>query len=675
MSEKNRATEAKIFAASRSVSASAEASRSKAAPLHWDNIAPFADASFRAVFDSSAEALLVVDPAGLIQKANPRARDVLRMREGNLTHTSLDDFVATLSPEKLTRMGIEEAPLAPPSVEALLASGSPIRVTLRAVLPGSGHMLLCLDGVPDRERADRAEAELRASAESATVVFFEASGAVRFASPRFVELMGMDPRDASNLSSPGDWNALGERFRDGAAFHSSWQAFKSGQFAERRDELEMLYPSQRVLERTSRPVRDALGRAIGWLELYTDVTGDRQTKSNLLQTEKMAALGRLVSGIAHELNNPLTTIMGYAQLLLGHGLLPEQLTEARNVYQEAERARRIVKNLLYFARENQPERTRVELNEVVERALALRSYELRLENIAVICELAADLPPTMADPFQLQQVILNLLVNAEQALIEARGKGQVQIRTSMIDRAGAKWLSFAVSDDGPGIPPDIASRIFDPFFTTKPAGVGTGLGLSIVYGIIHQHGGEVSFQSRPGEGASFTIDLPVVPIASREKISLVPLLAESAGAIPAARILVVEDEPTVAQLLVDILTEEGHHAEATLDSQEGLTRISRKNYDVVICDLRMPRLDGRAFFDALVRTDSPARKRVLFITGDTIARSTQEFLESTGMPHLAKPFLVEEVKLAVRRLLEAQIAEHPILNRPDVRPAVGARSM
>lgn len=673
MSEKNRTTGGKNIAASEA----GGINRSKTPPLRWDNIAPFADAGFRAVFDSSAEALLVVDPAGVIQKANQRARDVLRMREANLARTSLDDFVATLSPEKLTRMGIEEAPLAPPSVEALLASGSPIRVTLRAVLPGSGHMLLCLDCVPDRERADRAEAELRASAEWAAVVFFDANGSVRFASPRFSELLGMDARDAANIST-ADWKGLSDRFRDGAAFHASWQAFKNGQVAERRDELEMLYPFQRVLERSSRPVRDALGRAIGWLELYTDVTGERQTKSNLLQTEKMAALGRLVSGIAHELNNPLTTIMGYAQLLLGHGLLPDQLAEARNVYQEAERARRIVKNLLYFARENQPERTRVELNEVVERALALRSYELRLENIAVICELAADLPATMADPFQLQQVILNLLVNAEQALIEARGKGQVQIRTSLVERVGGKWLRLEISDDGPGIPPDIASRIFDPFFTTKPAGVGTGLGLSIVYGIIHLHGGEVSVQSYPGEGASFTIDLPVVPITAREKIGFVPPPAESANALPAARILIVEDEPTVAQLLKDILTEEGHEAEATLDSQEGLTRISRVTYDVVICDLRMPRLDGRAFFDALVRSDSPARKRVLFITGDTIARSTQEFLESTGMPHLAKPFLVEEVKLAVRRLLEAQAAETPsaqILSQPALRPAVGVRSM
>ncbi len=626
--------------------------------LGWDSIAPFADAGFRAVFDSSAEALLVVDAAGTIQKANPRAREVLKMREANLARSSLYDFVASLSSEKLTRMGIGEAPLPPAGFDALLASGSAVRVTLRAVLPGSGDMLLCIDGSSDRERAERAEAELRAAADSEAVVFFDAAGAVRYASPRFAEIVGLDARSAANIASAADWKDLSVRFRTPAAFYEAWQAFKSGDLAERHDDLEVLYPVRRVVERTARPLRDAQGRPIGWVELFTDVTRERQNETNLLQTEKMAALGRLVSGIAHELNNPLTTIMGYAQLLLGHGLSTEQLTEARNVYHEAERARRIVKNLLYFARENQPERTRIDLNDVVERALALRSYELRLENIAVICEFAAGLPPTMADPYQLQQVVLNLLVNAEHAMLEARGKGQVQLRTSCVETAEGRRLRLEMTDDGPGIDPEIASRIFDPFFTTKPPGVGTGLGLSIVYGIVHQHGGQVSAESYPGEGAKFTIDLPVVSVAPQKSAAAPALSASQTSFAPqTARILVVEDEPTVAQLLVDILVEEGHEAEATVDSQEGLARLSRKNYDLVICDLRMPRLDGRAFYDALVRTNSPLRSRILFITGDTIARGTQEFLESTGMPHLAKPFLVEEVKLSVRRLLETSAAQ------------------
>jgi two-component system NtrC family sensor kinase len=357
----------------------------------------------------------------------------------------------------------------------------------------------------------------------------------------------------------------------------------------------------------------------------------------------------LVSGIAHELNNPLTAIMGYGQLLLGQGLAPEQYSEASKVFQQAERARRIVKNLLYFARENEPERTRVDLNEIVERTLALRSYELRVENILVECDLAGDLPETMADPYQLQQVVLNLLTNAEQALLQDRGQGKVKIKTRM---AEGRRIVVEISDDGPGVPRGIASRIFDPFFTTKPPGVGTGLGLSIVYGIVKRHRGEVTFENQSGGGARFVVELPVVEIPVNEREPAVPEFASDSQPVRSGRILVVEDEPSVAQLIVDVLREEGHQVEAVLESQEGLARLARAHYDLVVCDLRMPRLDGPAFHEALIRADSPAQDRILFVTGDTLAPRTMQFLEKSKLPYLAKPFLVEELKLAVNHRLQ-----------------------
>ena len=299
----------------------------------------------------------------------------------------------------------------------------------------------------------------------------------------------------------------------------------------------------------------------------------------------------------------------------------------------------------------------MDVNEIVERTLALRSYELKTENIVVACELAPGLPRTVADPYQLQQVVLNLLINAEQALLEGRGQGRVSIRTSHImegvGRRQVDRIVLEVSDDGPGVSPEIASRIFDPFFTTKQPGLGTGLGLSIVYGIVHQHHGEVTFENQPGGGAHFVVELPVVAIPANARG---PLLLEPAGrngTAPTGRILVVEDEPTVAQLVVDVLREEGHRAEAVLDSQEGLTRVARGTFDLVICDLRMPRLDGVGFYDALVRTNSPIRDRIIFITGDTLSPRTHEFLDRNKLPYLAKPFLVEEIKLTVNRALIA----------------------
>jgi signal transduction histidine kinase/CheY-like chemotaxis protein len=497
-------------------------------------------ASFGAVFESSGEALVVVDVRGLIHRANTLACDLLHLLDTPITRANLSAFLSEQSAAgfisfcgRNSGLPAQRSPRAEP-FDATLASGFPVRITFRAHMPGSQGLLLCLEDASIAGRPDR----------------------------------------------------------------------KS-----------------------------------------------RQVQSKLLQTEKMAALGQLVSGIAHELNNPLTAIMGYAQLLLGHGLLPQQLSEASKVFQEAERARRIVKNLLYFARENKPERMRVNLNEIVERTLALRSYELKVQNIAVECELAPDLPETIGDPYQLQQVVLNLLVNAEHALLQDRGRGQVWIRTHALP--GGK-ISLEVSDDGPGIPPEIASRIFDPFFTTKASGVGTGLGLSIVYGIVQQHGGEVTFESRPGAGVKFVMELPVISNPAAARPAAVAPLAAPAGqpsAVPAGRILVVEDEPTVAQLIVDVLREEGHQVEAVLDSQEGLTRISRTHYDLVICDLRMPRLDGPAFYAALVSAGSPVQNRIIFVTGDTLAARTLEFLEGHNRPYLAKPFLVEELKLAVNRML------------------------
>jgi len=612
----------------------------------------FTDAAFSALFESSAEALVVMDREGSIHRANTPARKMLCRNEGTISR--LGDCLeaqpwAAAVADLCNQSVVSQAPAAR---DATLANGRTIRIRLRTILPGSQDLLLCLEAEVGGQRADRVEAELSSVINSvqAGIILFDPTGRLRFSNARFAQYFPLDLQDLKQVERFEELeHLLAQRFRDPASFSAPWKSFVAGGAQPKHDELEIIRPANRVLDRFSRPVLDAGGRAIGWLELYNDVTGERQIQSKLLQTEKMAALGQLVSGIAHELNNPLTTIMGYGQLLLGHGLTPAQLSEARKVFHEAERARRIVKNLLYFARENKPERTRVGLNEIIERTLALRSYELRVENIAVKCDLASDLPETMADPYQLQQVVLNLLVNAEQALLEDRGQGRVWIRTR---RVGDSRIALEVSDDGPGIKPEVASRIFDPFFTTKPSGVGTGLGLSIIYGIVQQHDGEVTFENQRGAGAKFTVELPLIAIPTRNRDLIPSHPARQSPNATSGRILVVEDEPSVAQLIADVLREEGHQVETVLDSQEGLTRLSRNWYDLVICDLRMPRLDGPAFYDALVRAGSSEQNRIIFVTGDILAPRTLEFLETNGLPYLAKPFLVEELKLAVNRRLE-----------------------
>ncbi|HYL69533.1 MAG TPA: ATP-binding protein [Candidatus Limnocylindria bacterium] len=632
------------------------------APRQMNMTGLLTGASSGAVFETSGEALLVLDAEGIIRHANPRACELLRITADRVPGEKLAQFLSPQSARDLATyfevisLALSVDAVGRKSIDALLSTGFPVRITFRALVPGLGGLLVYVEDGSIVQRADsrwrQTTAELRSVLDSveAGILLLDPSGRVRFFNDRFAQLSGIPSRRLANLEGFQELDALvAGRFRTPESFAAPWKAFMAGAGAPTHDELQMSRPARRVLERFSRPVLDGDGNPVGWLELYRDVTGDRQIQSNLLQTEKMAALGQLVSGIAHELNNPLTTIMGYAQLLLGHGLLPPQFSEASKVFQEAERARRIVKSLLYVARENKPERTRVNLNEIIERTLALRSYELRVENIVVECELAGDLPETVGDPHQLQQVVLNLLVNAEQSLLQGRGQGRVWIRTQ---RTSPDKISLEVSDDGPGIPPEIVSRIFDPFFTTKPSGVGTGLGLSIVYGIVQQHDGEVTFENQPGVGAKFLVELPVIALPAVERPRELAAPVEQVRTASMARILVVEDESTVAQLIVDVLREEGHQVEAAADSQDGLRRISRAHYDLVICDLRMPRLDGRAFYEALVAAGSPAQHRILFITGDTLAPRTLEFLAPRALTYLAKPFLVEELNLAVNRMLE-----------------------
>jgi PAS domain S-box-containing protein len=613
----------------------------------------------QALFESAGEALVILNEQASIEQANRRARDVLRLSAAGAPQILLADLFADSGRDGVTRW-LAAARSAPPPgpAEGMLETGFVLRLQRRAFL--GSRMLVCLEEGQVAQRAEerwkQVEAELRSVLDSVDggILLLDLNGRIRFANARFAQFFGLSSPNLSQVATFEDLARLVEsRFSDPRAFAGPRRARaeKAGEAAQ--DELEMVRPARKVLERFSRPVLDPEGRRLGWLEHYRDITSQRQLQSKLVQTEKMAAVGQLVSGIAHELNNPLTAIMGYAQLLLGHGLRPAQLSEARKIFQEAERARRIVKNLLFFSREAKPERTRVDLNEIVERTLGLRGYELKIENIAVECRLESNLPPTLADPYQLQQVVLNLLVNAEQAILHGRGHGRIAIHTR---RLPGNRLVLEVADDGPGIPREISSRVFDPFFTTKPPGLGTGLGLSIVYGIVKEHAGEVYVENPREGGARFIVELPIVNVSGKAAAPKAPVSDSPLRGVPAGRILVVEDEPAVAQLIVDVLREEGHHVDSVLDSREALARLSRGRYDLVISDLRMPRLDGRAFYEALVNAGSPMRDRILFTTGDTLAPSTLEFVEKYRLPFLAKPFLVEELKLAVHRLLDPRDA-------------------
>ena len=363
----------------------------------------------------------------------------------------------------------------------------------------------------------------------------------------------------------------------------------------------------------------------------------------------MAALGQTISGVAHELNNPLATILSWAERLSQRKRLEEPVRRGlETILSESERAARIVRNLLTFARKRQTTRAMVDVNQVVRETLALRAYEQRVSNITILDALAAGLPQVFADGHQIQQVLLNLVINAEQAMLTANGRGTLVVRTW--HDANQESVVLEINDDGPGIPDDVQPKIFDPFFTTKEVGKGTGLGLTVAYAIIQEHGGRIRLESHPSAGASFYVELPV----TGEKLAPAPLSRGRPDAqpesVPGASILVVEDEAKLANAVVDALHDAGYIVDHAPDGEQGLQRItsSGKPYDLVICDLKMPKVDGKMFYRQL-SIDAPALARhVIFVTGDVAGTEAEEFLEESGCRWLAKPFRLGDLLRAVR---------------------------
>jgi len=506
-----------------------------------------------------------------------------------------------------------------------------------------------------------AESELEAIldiSENAYVVY-DSGGGVRLASRRLRQLLDLDD---------GEWGALRDfssvarvvalRLADPRhQLQPPWVLCQPGNGA-RCEQMEMADPG-RILERLARPLADESGQTTGWVERYRDYSFDRDLPARLLQTDKLAAMGQMVAGIAHELNNPLTTIMGYGHLLLERQLDAKALAEAHRICQEAERAARVVRSLLMLARESKLERTLTHLNEIVERTLRLCSYDLQRSGITAELDLDPQLPPTLANPVQLQQVMLNLLVNSQQAISESGRPGRIVLRT----RHGMGRVFLHIEDNGPGIPPDLQERIFDPFFTTKPVGVGTGLGLSIVTGILRQHGGEIQVASMPGAGTNFTVSLPLAT-GRTEPSRRMP---ESKDQAPSSRILVAEDEPGVGQLILDVLSGEGHQVELAADGEEALRRVKEAEFDLVICDWRMRNLDGPALYRSLGNGNGKGRERLLLITSDPTICSSSEFLRKARPACLVKPFLLPELKSSVAGLL----LERKRRSGPDIAPANG----
>ncbi len=375
-----------------------------------------------------------------------------------------------------------------------------------------------------------------------------------------------------------------------------------------------------------------------------DHTERRRLQDQLVQSEKMSAIGQLISGVAHELNNPLASVLGFADFLIESGEVPPKLAEPlRVIQQESQRAASIVKNLLTFARRQDQGRRPVAVGEVLARTVTLLRNQLIQLRVEQTLAVADGLPEVFASPNQLQQVFVNLINNAAQAIGATGRPGTVTVRA----RAWLDGVAVDVTDTGPGVPPEIAERVFEPFFTTKREGEGTGLGLSICQGIVKEHGGRLSLQSTGKAGATFTVELPAaVVVGTGDAVAAAPAPAR-------ARVLVVDDEPHVRHYMRATLEAWGHAVEVASDGEDGLKRALAGGYDIIFTDIRMPGLGGRELFETLRAKAPEAAARVVFATGDTVAGDTLAFLEQSGRPILLKPFKLAELRATLATALTA----------------------
>jgi PAS domain S-box-containing protein len=380
-----------------------------------------------------------------------------------------------------------------------------------------------------------------------------------------------------------------------------------------------------------------------------EITTRKKMEQQLRQAEKLSALGQLVAGVAHELNNPLAVVMGYSQLFVKNRSLDEKVRkDLQKVLHESERAAKIVRNLLTFARPREPHMTMVDVNRIVVDALETREMQVQRAKVEIVRRLGRNLPPTMADAGQIEQVLVNLLTNAIQALESRPDKRVAEVATEYSDNR----IRITVADNGPGIPDAIMERIFDPFFTTKGPGKGTGLGLSICYSIVEEHKGKIRVETKAGKGTRFIVELPVVKCP--DVVHPQPVEApggERGHEASPRRLLIVDDEPGIVDVLKQALDEKGFQTDSACNGTEALSRLASNEYDMIISDICMPEMSGEKLHAAISERYPHLQERIVFVTGDTVSPSSRNFLERSGARWLSKPFDISEIERIVMSTL------------------------
>jgi PAS domain S-box-containing protein len=621
-----------------------------------DEALRISEASYRAIFDAAEDAIFVHDiQTGTIVDANPKAcadfgytREEFRQLEVGSLGTGRRPFTKEDAMRMIARVVAGEELRTEWHGKSKAGTLRWYEAFVKRVIIGGQDRILTLArDITDRKMA---EAALRASEEQYHSIFcagvdglalWNAAGEIVDTNPALWRMYGYSG-DESSTTPPNGYKApsYDARFLQSVA---AGQSLHMEVTEQRKDgstlELEvhgipMQYQGKPHVLTIARDITEKKRSA-------EELARQRET---LYQREKLAALGSLLAGVAHELNNPLSVVVARAVLLEEQGDSTTQAA-ALKIRTAAERCARIVRTFLAMARQQRPERGPVAINEVVTSALDITSYPIRTSSIEVAMDLSKGIPLILADADQLHQVMLNLIINAQQSLQDHLGPRRIRV-TSCYDYL-ADVVCITVADNGPGIPPHLRARIFEPYFTTKPTGVGLGVGLAVSLGIVEAHGGTLTAASPSEGGAVFTITLPVAAVdAARAETRPSPKANASQRTI-----LIVDDEAEIRDTLGEILTAAQHRVVTASSGREALERMAAETYDVILTDIRMPDLDGRALYQEIERRWPGKGGRVIFVTGDTLASALREFVSESGRPVIEKPFLPNEVRRVVAELV------------------------
>lgn len=618
-------------------------SRKAAAPVA-------AVADMAELFERLPEAVVIVSPDRRILQINPAFTQVFGYTVGEAIGRTLDDLIVPESSRgesrEIMRSALAGEPASAETVRRrrdgttaeVSVLGAPIQLR-----DGSQGVFGIYRDITDRKRA---EARLRLLAvameavdESVSIV--EADGRVVYTNPAHARILGYPPaagtpRHIRDFMPDPAARAEIERNHEQVRREGRW----SGRTTRRTLDGRLVHLSVTM----ARIVEAGRER---FVTVARDVTDEVAKQSFAHRAERLASVGTLLSGVAHELNNPLNAIRNFAQLMLLDERNDDDRESLEIIQQESDRAAKIVSDLRRIARQTREtgaEREDVDLNEVVAHVLKLRRYTLETHNIEMAQELAPDLPTVWGSRGELEQVILNLLINSEQALARHDGPRRVELRTW----ASRRGVHLRIADSGPGIAPEHAERIFDPFWTTKPPGEGTGLGLSLVHSIVTDHGGVVELGGGGGDGARFTILFP----SARKRESAAPTGEVQGAPITSLRVLVVDDEAPLRVSIARYLRRRGHIVEEAADGAAALAAVDAagaRGFDVVLTDLRMPGADGRQLVEALRERVVDLGDRIVVMTGDAASGDSGRIGQELGAPALIKPVRLEEVAREVER--------------------------